>query len=218
MLLVDSCVAKRVNISPSLVPYQNDEVLSAVILDLMCSPLRGIVDERKAKKEEETEVICRSKGLSERCAVSLLVLMSFDRKETHGFGTNDAQMTIERTDQMPPGVQLRIECGIVSVESLAEVLIDKPADRSRNQQTSVEYDQIEDLRSSILALTRQKDQAKNPADDHQSEMSLKDQDKRLERMNVGPQKSVEEREENSESVTPVEQWIHVKEKIPPDDH
>ena len=80
---------------------------------------------------------------------------------------------------MPPGVQLRIELGTVSVESLAEVLIDKPADRSRNQQASVEDDQIEDLRGPILTLTRQEGQAKNPADDHQSEMSLEDQNKRL---------------------------------------
>ena len=98
MLLVDSCVAKRVNISPSLVPYQNDEVLSVVILDLMCSSLRGIVDERKSEKEEETQVIRRSKGSIERFAVSLLVLMGFDREKTHAFGTNDAQMTIESTD------------------------------------------------------------------------------------------------------------------------
>ena len=37
-------------------------------------------------------------------------------------------------------------------------------------------------------------------------------------MNVGPQKSIDDREENSERVTPVEQRIHVKEEIPPDDH
>ena len=146
--------------------------------------------------------------------------MGFEREETHRLGTDDAAVTVDRTENVPPGVQLRIERKC-SIEMFAEALIENPTDRGEQNETDVGRNQVENRRVAINSLTVQKDQTSDAAENHQRKMNLKDQNEGLQVVNVRPEESVgdgrEHREiENRAIRSPL--FVHVEENEPPDDH